>query len=511
MSAYVVYEALVAGAPAGNQLTVTFPEPIEPGDRLVMVIGGGNQVPSAPSGWSSLDFRTGQEAQGRIVTRTVPTAEPGGLSVVIGFDGNDRCGVALIHVRGENGVAVGFAQRLGAVGASYGAYGVGAAVENDVTTYLFAFQRNSGGVYATVDDVDQVGGQSNGAEGISLYRTAPSADTTAAWNTTAGRSGHYLAAVQVYGITRTEWLRDAEPSWIDTSIDPEWGYQIAVTPEGGAEGSTNAAAAAIYQGGIHEFPASSPASPNRIELQYQAGAGGWGAVWHSAYRNLHRTTSAWTASGGVAPPDVVDPDTGEIIAPGAVGIEWNEDPGPALRQRIRARMTTLSSIAGGASTIPESARDWLFYAVGGEAPAGAFVAASTIVSSGVYVGSIGWNELHPGGDPAHTPATVYGIIPGNPNAPVDLYVTGLHENAPGGAPPGISGANDGLAMVFDAGLEQEYQTEYRLLHRVQVTVGPPIVKPYLRRHPADGTASAWGSQGRHIPRSRRRRNFGQQP
>lgn len=519
MSAYVVHEELVAGVPSGNQLTVTFPDPIEVGDTLVLMIGGGNQVPSAPSGWTTQDFRTGQEAQGRVLSVVTQNPHPDGLVVTLNFDGNDRCGVGLVHVRGECGVDLVFAERVGSVGASYGGYGVGTGLPGTSLTYLFSFQRNSSGNYATVDDAVEVDALSNGAEGTSLYRVSPSGPTTATWTLTAGRSGHYLAAVEIYSFVRTSWQHDAEKIWTSTA-STEDGFQVVGTrPEQIPFNDTvTDAADDLFDGWVVEFPTGLPYG-SRIEYSFVNLAGadndGWQGLWSIRAINLERLTSvvSFEGSTGAPPEDVQNPETGELADPDAVGIEWNPVLGAPLRQKVTATISHLNTLLT-PSTIPNADREFVVYVLMSGAGGGVFpttyLSPSVIGQTFAYVGTFRWADVHPDDDPVNHPVTIENIIPGNASGPVRAIVVAVDPASLDEQPIGSGG--DGLVMDYSgATLQQEYQPSYRLLYRGLVTVGPPEELLYLRRHPADGTVSAWGSQGRNFPRSRRRRNFGQQP
>lgn len=521
MTAYVVWEDLVAGVPDSNQVQVTFPEPIEAGDTLILMVGGGNQVPTAPTGWTSRDFRTGQEAQGRVLTRVVSTAEPSGLTVTIGFDGNDRCGVGMVHVRGEVGIEIPYAERVGSVGASLGSYGVGFGVTANVLTYLFGFQRNSGGGYATVAAADQIGGEANGAEGISLYRVAPTEPATATWATTAGRSGHYLAAIELYSIVRTPWQYDAEKLWMSTTTTVEDGFQLVDTPDEQIPFNDTRADAAdhAFDGNDVTFPTSGIWG-SRIEYGFTNLAGtendGWQVTWQIRAINMERLTSVvdFTGNTGTPPADVQDPETGLLVDPDALDIEWNPDPGPALRQKVSATVNHLNVINSG-STIGVGDREFHLYVLmsgaGGGVQPTSYLSPSVIGQTFQYVGAVRWDDVHPAGDPGMTPTVVEGVVLGNPTVPARAVLIAVDPTTLDEQPLLSAVEPDGLVMQYaTASLRQEYQPSYRLLYRGPVTVGPLPVVSVLRRYPRDD-AYGFGNVRRTYPAPRRLRTYGRQP
>lgn len=513
--AYVVHEELVAGVPSSNQVTVTFPEPIEAGDTLVLMVGGGNQVPSVPSGWTSHDFRTGQEAQGRVMSRVVADASAGGLDVTVTFDGNDRCGIALVHVRGECGVGVPFAQRVGAVGASYPAGVVGTATADNTLTYLFSFQRNSGGSYSTIDDTVLVAGLPNGSEGTSLYRVA--AATTPAWSLTAGRSGHYLAAVEIYSIVRGDWFYNFEHWQSTTTATAKWRQGVYADAALPGKPTTRQDANAKAWMGDDDLTFTDPASlPSELRTDYYNFGGttldGWVTNWLTNFYNIERDSGAWNSAGfnGHPPADVYDPDTDSYLDDGVIGHEWFEGSLTPTAQRARA-IVTLMNVISSASTIPEGDRRIYFYALPGTygaASPSTFLSPSTLTLVGTYLGSLTLAQWT-----ARTGSTValdFVTVPGSPSSAQRLMIYGVDEATASASAYDTTAVPDGMRWDNAGDVQQRYTIPYRLIYRGVVNVGPPPVVSVLRRYPRKDP-HGFGNAKRNYALEHPARNYGQIP
>lgn len=132
-------------ATSGGSTTAAITLPVcQPGDRLIVIAGGGNHVTGFPSGWQQLDYQLGQEAQGWVMTK-IAEASDSGAGITLSFDGGDTRRIVAVATVGEALFTVLLADRFGTAGSTFPASSTSLitldAVPGDVLV-AYAFARN---------------------------------------------------------------------------------------------------------------------------------------------------------------------------------------------------------------------------------------------------------------------------------------------------------------------------------------------------------------------------------
>ncbi len=219
-----------------NQADITLPVCL-PGDLLVILVGGGNQVVATPAGWTAYGSLTGQEAQGKRFTKTADGSESEG-AVSIFFDGTDQRFVVALAVRDWDEHALNDFERIGTAG---GTYPAGDHVW-DANTYqgdllvTFVFARNAATAPTMGRGVLWKAEASSGSSAALYLESAPAYEVASDFAITyPERSGHVSYSMAVYGFTWTDFQQDPDFEYVQQQLLREI---TATTSDNDSETST---------------------------------------------------------------------------------------------------------------------------------------------------------------------------------------------------------------------------------------------------------------------------------
>lgn len=182
----------------GTQASFTLPT-CEVGDLLVVITGGGSRITSYPSGWSQLDYRTGQEAQGWAMYKTA-AADDSGAARTLSYDGGDQRSIFSIAVVGAADRTPYLVQRSGVAGQTMSptvTTGSVLAAEGDAIA-LLTFARNATTLPTSTLGPPAHSSLSGGSAGAAWIASAFADGYRQVQLSLPQRSGHYSFGVALH-------------------------------------------------------------------------------------------------------------------------------------------------------------------------------------------------------------------------------------------------------------------------------------------------------------------------